>query len=159
MAEIRPLKDFPQFAPVLAYWSYNLWYRNRDIEFDIVVRAYRQRAQMSTLPCAWVAIEETMPIGMVSLKENDLWSRKDLNPWLASLHVAPEFQKRGSAKQLINAVIEKSKEFSFNKIYLFLGRDEGIDLAGYYSRMGWRFLEDAVDNDEMPTKIYYYCIS
>ncbi len=29
MALIKPLGECPDYAPVLAYWSYNLWYRSR----------------------------------------------------------------------------------------------------------------------------------
>ena len=100
MALIKPLGECPDYAPVLAYWSYNLWYRSRPIGYDLIIKAYRQRAAGTGVPAAFVAIEEDMPVGMVSLKNDDLWSRKDLNPWLASLYVVPEFRRRGIARVL-----------------------------------------------------------
>jgi len=156
MAGVLPLKECPDYAPVLAYWSYNLWYRPRPIDYDTIIKAYRLRASDGRLPLAWVAVDETMPVGMASLKEDDLWTRKDLNPWLASLYVVPEFRKKGIAEQLMRAVMDGARSLGYKKLYLFLGPEEDTDLGSYYSRRGWTYLEDAVDNDGHPTKIYYY---
>ncbi len=156
MAEIIPLRECPDYAPVLAYWSYNLWYRSRPIDYNTIIKAYRQRASGEKMPLAWVAIEEEMPVGMVSLKEDDLWSRKDLNPWLASLYTVPEFRNRGIAAGLINAVVAGARELGCDRLYLFLGHGEERDLGAYYGKRGWTYLEDAVDNDGHPTRVYYY---
>lgn len=156
MAEIRLLKECPDYAPVLAYWSYNEWYRRRPIDYDTVIKAYRQRAVDDRMPITWVAIEDGMPVGMVTLKEDDLWSRKDINPWLASLYVAPEFRNRGIAELLTLAVTGKSRMMGLTRVHLFLGHAGDMDLGRYYMKRGWRYQEDAVDNDGLPTKIYYY---
>ncbi len=156
MALIKPLGECPGYAPVLAYWSYNLWYRSRPIGYDLIIKAYRQRAAGAGVPAAFVAIEEDMPVGMVSLKNDDLWSRKDLNPWLASLYVVPEFRRRGIAEALVGAVIEKARGLGYPELYLFLGHEDGLDLALYYGNRGWQYMEDAVDNDGNPTKIFFY---
>ena len=100
-------------------------------------------------------IEEDMLVGMVS-KNDDLWSRKDLNPWLASLYVVPEFRRRGIAEALVGAVIEKARGLGYPELYLFLGHEDGLDLALYYGNRGWQYMEDAVDNDGNPTKIFFY---
>lgn len=156
MKRIKLLKDCPEYAAVLAYWSYNLWYRTRPIDYDTIIAAYRQRARDGAIPLSWVAVEESMPVGMATLKENDLWSRKDLNPWLASLYVVPEFRRRGLAGELIDSVTGKARELGLERVYLFLGHGEEMDLAAFYTRRGWRYLEDAHDNDGRPTKIFYY---
>lgn len=156
MAQIKLLNQCPDYAPLLAYWSYNLWYRKRPIEYDTIIKDYRKRAAGNEIPLAFVAIDETMPVGMASLKPNDLWARKDLNPWLASLYVVPEFRNRGIAGALVDAVVARGRDLGFERIYLFLGPHEHLDLSRYYSKRGWRYLEDALDNDNHPTKIYYY---
>ncbi len=158
MNRIRLLKDCPEYAAVLAYWSYNLWYRTRPIDYNTIIAAYRQRANDSSIPLSLVAVEEGMPVGMATLKENDLWSRKDLNPWLASLYVVPEFRRRGLAGALIDSVIAKARELCLERVYLFLGHGEEMDLAAFYGRRGWCYLEDAHDNDGNPTKIFYYTL-
>ncbi len=158
MAEIKLLCERPDYAPVLAYWSYNLWYRKRPIDFDVILKAYKQRAAGGKVPLSWVAVEESMPVGMISLKLDDLWTRKDLNPWLASLYVVPEFRNRGIAESLVNAVIAGARDLGYAEIYLFLGPKEHMDLELYYSNRGWQYMEDAIDNDDQPTKIFYYSL-
>src|SRR6056297_2391061 len=156
MAKILRLEDCADYAAVLAYWSYNLWYRDRDITYDTIIKAYRVRTGTDTLPLAWAAVAEDMPVGMASLKMDDLWSRKDLNPWLASLYVVPEFRNRGIAGQLVEAVLAGAKFAGFPRVYLFTAPGEDIDLGKYYSKRGWKYLEDETDNDGHPTQIYYY---
>jgi GNAT superfamily N-acetyltransferase len=156
MAQIKPLAECPDYAPVLAYWSYNLWYRARAIDYDVLIKSYRQRTTMNSIPLAWAAVEESMPVGMASLKNDDLWARKDLNPWLASLYVVPEFRRRGIAEGLVSAVTGKARELNYRRIYLFLDAKDEAHLAEYYQGRGWRYLEDALDNDGLPTKIFYF---
>jgi GNAT superfamily N-acetyltransferase len=159
MAVIKPLKDFPAYAPILAYWSYRQWYRKRDIGFDHLIQSYKKRASDNLLPISWVAIEEDMPVGMVTLKENDLWSRKDINPWLASLYVEPDFRRRGISEQLINTVIVKARKLGLARLYLFLDSAELATLERYYIKRGWTFFEEAFDNDGNETKIFLMTLS
>ena len=58
------------------------------------------------------------------LKENDLWSRKDLNPWLASLYVINEYRNKGIATQLIHSVCKKAQQLGIDTMYLFLAHTE-----------------------------------
>lgn len=155
MAEIKLLKDHPDYAPILAFWSFQNWYRERTIPFDTIVKSYLQRTGDGSLPMAWVALDRGMPVGMASLKENDLWSRKDLNPWLASLYVLPEFRKRGIAGELIRSVVDKTGGLGYGRLHLFVSYSEGVDIERFYTDRGWSYLEDALDNDGKETKIFY----
>ncbi|PKL41146.1 MAG: hypothetical protein CVV44_00475 [Spirochaetae bacterium HGW-Spirochaetae-1] len=154
--EIVSLEEKPDYAPLCAHWSYTQWYRERDIPFDLNLKAYQQRTIGTTIPTAYVATIDTLPVGMGSLKENDLWSRRDLNPWLASLYVMPEFRGMGIAGRLIDAIITKARDLGFEKIFLFLGHNEEMDLARFYEMRGWRFHESTIDNDGKETDIYFY---
>ncbi len=155
MATVTLLNNYPEFAPVLGHWSYLNWYRDRDIECITVMRSYQQRARDEQVPVCYVAIEDTAPVGMVTLKNDDLWSRKDLNPWLASLYVLQDYRRRGIANDLINAVTARAGEMGYKKLYLFLGQEEQDRLETYYKKRGWKFQEEALDNDGLPTCIFY----
>ena len=156
MAVIKLLNDHPDYAPILAFWSYMEWYRNRPIEFDIVLKFYQIRKNDKTLPISWVSIEDGIPVGMISLKENDLWSRMDLKPWLSSLYVLPEFRNLGIGTLLIKSVIDKSRELGYSRLYLFTAQSKEYQLDNFYIRKGWRFFDNAIDNDGMETKIFIY---
>ena len=156
MVQVHLLNHFPQYASILAYWSYREWYTQRDIQFDVIIRSYMERAHSSTIPLAWVAIDEKkLPVGMVSLKNNDLWARTDLNPWLASLYIVPEYRFQGIGTALVQAVIDKAKELGYRTVYLFEGHNDTVDLIHYYTSRGFSILEDALDNDGNPTTIMY----
>jgi len=153
---IKPLSECSDFAPILAFWSYRQWYKNRPVPFEAVVKSYIERAKNSTLPVSFVAIEDSLPAGMISLKKDDMWSREDINPWLASLYVLPDFRGKGMGKMLIDTVIEQSKNLGLQKIFLFLGQSEQKTLEKYYLKLNWQFYENGVDNDGKQTKIYFY---
>lgn len=156
MLEIISLNEGINYAPVLAGWAYNQWYKERNIPYDIVDLEYRKRASSTNIPLTWVAIENNIPAGMCTLKENDLWSRKDLNPWLSALYVMPEFRNTGIAGKLVDRVIVKARELNFIRLYLFLGQGSNIDLDSFYSKHGWKYYEDGIDNDSRQTKIFYF---
>jgi GNAT superfamily N-acetyltransferase len=155
MIKIELLKNHPDYAPILAFWAYQEWYQQRSIPFDLVIKSYKGRARSEKIPITWIAVEDGIPVGMASLKENDIWSRKNLNPWLASLFVLPEYRKRGIGFMLINQVIEKSKLLQHPLLYLFTDHNNNR-LERYYSKSGWLFLEKAKGNDENIINIFYY---
>lgn len=154
--DITPLHKVPEYAPLLAHWSYLEWYRNRSLDFTLVLRAYQERAHNKTIPLSFVAMEGSLPVGMVTLKKDDLWSRKDLNPWLASLYVLPEYRNGGAGQGLIGAVIARSRELGYSRLHLFLGQHDQEWLERYYLMGGWAFVENAIDNDGLETKILSY---
>jgi len=154
--EIIPLNKKPDYAPILASWSFMEWYGRRTIPFDINLKAYQERSKGLSIPRSFVALYKTMPVGMVSLKENDLWSRKDLNPWLASLFVHEKYRHLGIGGRLVDRVIREAGEQNFSQIYLFLGHNEERDLGAWYRGRGWKYYESGLDNDDLETEIYSY---
>jgi GNAT superfamily N-acetyltransferase len=155
MAEVFLLRDKPYLAGTAARWTHDQWYRNRNIDESLLVKYYEKIHPVNALPITWIALENDIPAGIITLKENDLQSRMDLNPWLSTLYVSPEFRNRGIGEMLIRTVIEKARGLFCTRIYLFLGGEDNNDLARYYSGRGWIFLDDAMDNDGKDTKIFY----
>lgn len=151
--EIKPLHLAPELGPVLARWSYNEWYRHRSMDYSLVLHAFLARTKDDSLPQSFVAMAEGRPAGMVTLKLDDLWSRKDLNPWLSSLYVVPECRNRGTGHALVRAVIARARELGFFSVNLFLGQSGMEDLGRYYAKRGWEFIGEARDNDGIDTKI------
>ncbi len=155
MITIQTLASRPEFIPHLADWAYRQWYGNRSTDFRLVVEGFRRRAQAS-IPLSWVALDDTTPVGMVSLTKIELRSRTDLSPWLSSLYVIPGERGKGIAGLLINTVVTHCSSLGLSDVYLFTGENNEIDLFSYYTARGWHFLCDSVDNDNRPTKILHY---
>ncbi len=154
--KIVHLSDYQKYAPILAYWAYKMWYQNRDMNLDIVILDYMSRAKDDNFPKTLVALKGSLPIGMVSLKENDLWSRKDISPWLSSLYVDPDFRDNGVASLLMKKTQEFLKAKGYERCYLFLGNGQTEDLNEFYKNQQWKFLEKSIDNDGVSTSILYY---
>jgi GNAT superfamily N-acetyltransferase len=146
----------PDYAPLLAWWSYNEWYHSRNVPFDALLAAYQHRARGGPGAGFLVARVGTLPVGMVSLKLDDLWSRKDLNPWLASLYVCPEYRCRGIGSALASALVDRARASGYDRLYLFLARAGRDRLEEFYRARGWRFCDQARDNDGFETAVFYH---
>jgi GNAT superfamily N-acetyltransferase len=154
--EIVPLAGRPDLVPILAWWSFMEWYRARNIGFDTLLASYRERAARDDGTGFLVACSGSVPVGMVSLKMNDLWSRPDLNPWLASLYVCPEYRCRNIGTGLIDKLFETARGRGFGRVYIYLARNNREKLEAFYRKRGWLFHDEAVDNDGLSTLILSY---
>jgi len=152
--KITSLNNYPQFAPILAHWAFTEWYRNRDIDFRILVKAYQTRAARKSLPYTLMALHGDLPVGMVTLKYSELISKKDCFPWLNALYVIPEFRGKQIGKMLIEALKYHAAEAGFKKLYLFIDYRKHEFLEKYYKSLGWKFFDSATDNDGNDTSIY-----
>jgi len=153
--KIAMLNEFPEYAPVLAYWTYHEWYRKRNIDFRLVLKSYQARLKNITPPLSFLVLYDSFPVGMVSLKEHDIISRKDLCPWLSSLYVIPEYRGRGIGSSLIATLTDRARDLGFNSLYLFLGNSNQEYLENLYQKKGWLYLTDTMDNDGCDTKIFF----
>ena len=135
MITIDLLKNHPKAIPVLTkIWREVLgqvWIP--DVSIERVEQKFLQHLNDQILPLTFVALHNNTPVGMCSLREND-GIRPDLKPWLASLVVAPSYQKKGIAKKLMDASKQKALELGFEKVYLF-AFDRTIPV--YYTSHGW----------------------
>ena len=153
--EIEDLKKYPDYAPILAHWTFDEWYKDRDIDFSIIVKSYRARLTSDKPPLSYIALWNRFPVGMVTLRERELSSRKDIGPWLSSLYVIPGRRKTGIGSMLAAYLTRQASILGHERLYLFLGRTDQDYLAGYYARREWLYLSDGIDNDGYPTKIFF----
>ncbi len=133
--KIDLLKNYPQHIPRLIEIWYEgiakLWMPETCI--DRVKEKLNNHLNDDSLPLTFVALNNDMPIGMCSLREND-GIRPNLKPWLGSLVVDPNYQKQGIGKILIDTTKEKAKKLGFDILYL-LTFDPNLPI--YYTRLGW----------------------
>src|SRR5580765_2914929 len=104
MTKIALLMDHPETITDLT----NIWHEVLgkiwlpDVSKQAVSAKLGAHLNESVLPIGLVALKNGKAVGMCCLREND-GIRDDLTPWLGSLVVHPNFQKRGIGKMLMQA--------------------------------------------------------
>jgi GNAT superfamily N-acetyltransferase len=78
-----------------------------------------------------VLFDDDLAVGTASLVTNDLPSRPNLTPWLASVLVRPQFRGRGYSAPLIKHV-ETVAAMSATVLWLYTWSAELV-----YARLGW----------------------
>ena len=139
---VVPLGDRPELIPTLAGWLYEQWgYFHDHDSVDRRISELRERLDSARVPVAFVALSSdesgAMPIGTASLTADDLDTRPDLTPWLASVFVPAEFRRIGVGAALVEAVVAHARTLGIGKLYLFTE-----DRSEFYGRLGWTFVED-----------------
>jgi GNAT superfamily N-acetyltransferase len=134
---IETLADCHEHIPQLAAWLHDEWGHLHDND-SVARRAARleARATRGGIPIGFVAVDGDTLLGSASLVHDDLETRPDLGPWLASVYVAPEHRRKGVASALVRRVVEEARALDVSLLYLWT-----IDQERLYARLGWRTVE------------------
>jgi GNAT superfamily N-acetyltransferase len=92
-----------------------------------VAKLLAQRAPEET----FVLFDGDEPLGTASLVTNDLPSRPDLTPWLASVLVRPQFRGRGYSAPRVKHVEAAAAPLA-TLLWLYTWTAEPV-----YARLGW----------------------
>ena len=146
---IVPLADRPDLVAPLADALWAFWGEIFP-EKTVAVRTASLRARMNRdrLPVAVVAVApDGGLLGTASILFDDMETRPDLNPWLATVFVLPGQRRRGLGAALCAAAEAEAWRLGVSRLHLFT-----FDKRGYYAGLGWRDLE-TVDYAGQPTAI------
>jgi GNAT superfamily N-acetyltransferase len=120
-------------AGTVARWQHQEWAKGYgNASLAKFVKEVRQSIKSETIPVVFVAMLGEEIVGTASIVENDLPSRYDINPWLASIVVHPLWRNRGFATALINAAISHAKRLQLVKLFLFTAKLEPM-----YAKFGF----------------------
>jgi predicted N-acetyltransferase YhbS len=87
----------------------------------------------------FVLLDDNVPVGTASLVNNDLPSRPDLMPWLASVLVLPPFRGKGYSAPLVRRVEEAIRSTTI--LWLYTWSAEQV-----YAKLGWQRVGPARDD-------------
>jgi GNAT superfamily N-acetyltransferase len=129
--------DHPELIPTLARWHHAQW-SYLDVGLTAEQRASRLGAHLgrTQIPTTFVALSGKTLIGSASLIAQDMDTRMDLSPWLASVYVAPEHRRQGVGTALVQRVAQEAASLQVVEIYLFTP-----DKEQFYARRGWSVVE------------------
>ena len=134
---IAYLADHREQIPRLAEWLHAQWgYLHEDDSVERRGLRLESRATRGGVPVTFVAVEGETLLGSASLVVDDLETRPELTPWLASVFVAPEHRGRGVASALVRRVVEEARSSGIDRLYLWTTDQERL-----YARLGWAPVE------------------
>jgi predicted N-acetyltransferase YhbS len=96
-----------------------------------------EMAQSSDVPFIVVAIDNKQLIGSAALVNEDMRTRKDLSPWLASVFVKSEFRKNRIGTSLVGHIEGEAKKRGIEKLFLYTEHARTL-----YAQLGWHDLEE-----------------
>ena len=135
---IVALADRPDLVPPLAAALWQFW-GSTFPEKTVAVRSesLRRRMNRDRLPVAVVAVgPDGQALGTASILPDDMETRPDLNPWLATVFVMPGQRSRGLGAALCRAAEAEAWRLGVPRLHLFT-----FDKRAYYAGLGWTDLE------------------
>ena len=117
--DVVSIDTCPDSIPLLARWLNRQWgqARGRTLpESEAILRSFVNNER---LPLALIALYGADPAGIVFLRDHDLDARTDLEPWLSSLFVVPDYRRRGVGAALVRACVARAADFGIRKLFLY----------------------------------------
>ena len=131
--EIIPLGTQAQHAEPLAALHAAEWgHLYAGWNATTVLAEFAAQQSDGRLPTTLIAVAGASLLGSVSLIFDDLPGWEELNPWLASFYVLPDYRRAGIGAQLLNAAEETLRSQGFATAYLFTETR-----IGYFAAHGW----------------------
>lgn len=135
MITLLNLKDGAAHLEQLARWHHQQWsYLNHDETLDQRIIRMQRYLHGPLIPATFIAVEDEL-LGSAALVENDMDTRPQLSPWLASVYVAPTHRRRGVGSRLVLHAMKQAKQGGIDMLYLFTP-----DKESFYHKLGWRLI-------------------
>lgn len=130
---IKNLTEIPDILNVLAQWHQSEWAKFNPGE-TLEQRIVRMHDYLNHdfIPSTFVAVDDCV-LGSGAIVKNDMNTRQELSPWLASVYVSPDHRGRGVGSKLVQHIMSQAKSMAYNKLYLYT-----TDKQSFYEKLGWR---------------------
>lgn len=137
MIQIRLLKNCPEVIPTLVEWVYQEW-RSYDSSLtrEKLFDKFNKRLNEDRIPLAFVAFKDGVPVGTITLKENDepdLSVNSHGSPWLGTLQVKEEERNKGVAQELLKEAKACAVGLGYQEIFTYTSN---LDNVEWYLKRG-----------------------
>lgn len=134
--KIDYLSDHLEWIHLLAFMHQLEMRTASERNFQWSIQRFSERTNRSTLPMALVAVEDTIPVGSVSLLNQQLQSHSHFSPWVASLFVLEQYRNRGIGDQLMREIESTAWSMGYDSLFLFTHTAEE-----YYTKRDWKTID------------------
>jgi GNAT superfamily N-acetyltransferase len=139
---IERLKPNSPELRIAAQWRHEAFLKDDGFS---VADSEAQLAKISTEPqgceVALIALIDGRIAGICMLVLHEIDPLHDHSPWLASLYIAPQFRKRGIARDLVRAIEDHARHSGVRRLHLYT-----VDAEEFYTKCGWSVVERIVTN-------------
>lgn len=152
--QIEYLADHSELVPILANWSYQEW-RSYDPSLTIekALINFKLKLNHNKIPLTLVAIENTDPIGMVSLKPTITpEGYADKCPWIGSIYIIPGKRGIGLGKQLMTEIEKIALKLGYSELFLYTSIPNARD---WYLHLGWKIIKTDIYQNHQITIMHY----
>ncbi len=139
--KICPLADAPKAIPLLARWFNDEWQVFDGRSTNSIEAQLAENLNRDSIPITFVALNDSMLLGTISLDLSDLPSHDHLSPWLASLYVRPAARDAGVGSALVHHLQQFAALHGFGPLYLWTPGATRL-----YERCGWTITERTTYN-------------
>ena len=131
--KITDLIDEQAVVKTLAEWHHSEW-SSLNPGGSVEKRIEKMQAYLAghTVPKMFVCKEGGILLGSAAIVSNDMDTRTDLSPWLASVYVNAEYRRKGIGSKLVAHVVKYAHSAGFSDLYLFTPNREK-----FYQSLGW----------------------
>lgn len=116
----------------LAKWHHKEWsYLNPGTDIESRITKMQLHLNNDMIPVTYIALGDQL-LGSAAIVPNDMKTKPELSPWLASVFIAQEYRNKGIGTKLVLHVMQQAKENAIKTLYLFTP-----DKAAFYKKLGW----------------------
>ncbi len=132
---ISPLTDKPEYLQKLATWHHAEWsYLNPERTFEERLAEMKLDLAGNAVPATYFAEIDGQLAGSATILDDDMSTRPELGPWLASVFVDPQYRHRGIASALVRKIMQHATQADINMLYLYTPGQEAL-----YEQLGWQY--------------------
>jgi N-acetylglutamate synthase-like GNAT family acetyltransferase len=131
---IFDLRTKAQYIPTLAAWHQDEWsHLNPGETLAGRIKRMDEFLGEAPIPTMYVWVEGQNVIGSAAIVKNDMETRPELTPWLASVYVHHTRRRTGIGATLVNHVVDQARRLGCGELFLYTPRREA-----FYLKLGWR---------------------
>jgi GNAT superfamily N-acetyltransferase len=130
---IAYLDEHMDAIPSLAAWHHDAWFSvTPHLSVADRIAGFQARARRGSIPTGFVALTDSVVVGMACLVAYDVDSHRHWTPWLASVLVGPAYRRQGIGSALTRRATDEASALGVSTLYLFT-----FDQEPFYARLGW----------------------
>ncbi len=135
MLEILNLKEKPDDLTTLARWHQDEWsYLNPGETLEHRVSRMQPYLNADFIPSTFIAVDNIL-LGSAAIIAQDMKTRPQLTPWLASVFVAPGCRRNGTGSKLVLHAMQQARNAGIKTLYLFTP-----DKQAFYLKLNWTIM-------------------